>query len=337
MMTTTKDSKWNSLTLKQRAELMRIFIKHGIYDLQQIKDTYNNFDSTKTDTKPEYVDTYSNGGNLFFAGGENNTNGNNPPAYNLGLRLGTGFDAFGRSVYTEQDRQRDEQFRKAQETYNKQQGQKFLYRAKQREAQRNNIRQKDNTSITNTNYATDRGAVTNNPAKYWMTDLFRKGKTHTEEEFTLPQLEAIANLVKLSGNEHVQSKGYSSLQEYFTQFPNDTLQIPIRGKNYKTLNGTGKYGATDGNLSYKLTDPLGQVEHIIGQTDRPVKVYKDGFNLTDTYDFNEGSGLKYPPLYDVGNPYAWARFISTHFGQKDTDSDLKKNKFNIKVGLKDWK
>ena len=58
---------------------MRIFVKHHIYDLQQIKDTYNNFDSTETDTQQEYVDTYSNGGNLFFAGGKNDGKGDNPP------------------------------------------------------------------------------------------------------------------------------------------------------------------------------------------------------------------------------------------------------------------
>ncbi|MBR1718344.1 MAG: hypothetical protein IJ715_03650 [Bacilli bacterium] len=58
---------------------MRIFIKHHIYDLQQIKDTYNNFDSTETNTQQEYVDTYSNGGNLLFAGGENDGKGDNPP------------------------------------------------------------------------------------------------------------------------------------------------------------------------------------------------------------------------------------------------------------------
>ena len=136
-MQNTKQNKWNALSMKEKAELMGIFVKQGIYDLQQIKDTYNNFDSTASDTyaQSEYVDTYSNGGNLFFAGGENNTNGNNPPAYNLGLRLGTGFDAFGRSVYTEQDRQRDEKFRKAQETNNKQQGQKLIKESNRLKAQ----------------------------------------------------------------------------------------------------------------------------------------------------------------------------------------------------------
>ncbi|MBR1774081.1 MAG: hypothetical protein IJ759_01015 [Bacteroidales bacterium] len=82
---------------------------------------------------------HAEGGNLYYDGGPY---GDNPPTYNLGLPLATGFDAFGRSVYTEEDRKRDEEFKQIQRNIDKQNAQKLM---------RNN----QITPVTSGNFTTD--------------------------------------------------------------------------------------------------------------------------------------------------------------------------------------
>ena len=66
------ENKWNKLSIKDKNELILLFIRSGIKDLNQMKDTYNNFDIYNT--------IYSNDNNLFATGSKINTKSDNPPA-----------------------------------------------------------------------------------------------------------------------------------------------------------------------------------------------------------------------------------------------------------------
>ena len=345
-MQSTKQNKWNTLSMRDRAELMRIFVKHGIYDLQQIKDTYNNFDSTETNTQQEYVDTYSNGGNLFFAGGENDGKGDNPPQI---------------SAYTPKDYSylfsRDYQLQRQAEQIQKQQDNTRVaiqpkinkqitkqdkinyYRGKQKE-----VNKKETPIQTKSN------ARINSPITYWFSDIFNNqlnkienkfnidlgvnGQVHSEKDFTNRQLGAIYDLIKSSGDKYVSdSLGYNNLQSYFDTNPNDTLDIPITGQTYKDLKNNNYYGELSvRDLPYKLLNPLGQVEHIIGRTNQPAKVHKNGVRLVDSFDFNTNSGVKIPTLH----PYSLPRYLSTKFGHSNVDSDKGKHLFDINLQVNDW-
>lgn len=84
---------WNDLSLKDKSDLMRLYIKNGIYSLEEMKKDFN--ESSKK---------YDMGGPLE----------ENPPKM-APFILGTGFDRYGRSVVTEEDIKREQQTRKAQE------------------------------------------------------------------------------------------------------------------------------------------------------------------------------------------------------------------------------
>ncbi|MBR1625973.1 MAG: hypothetical protein IJ681_02390 [Bacteroidales bacterium] len=118
--------------MSERAEIIGIFVRNGVYDLDYMRDHYNNLDSeTTSDDKPEYVNTYSNGGHLFGEGGDKGKT----PQHNFTLRLATGFDSFGRPVQTEQDKQFEEAYRKAQEQVQKRNAQKLIEESKRLKAE----------------------------------------------------------------------------------------------------------------------------------------------------------------------------------------------------------
>ena len=172
---------------------------------------------------------------------------------------------------------------------------------------------------------------TSSPAYYLARDIVGnklgiKGKTYTEKDFTDAQLKVIDDQV------HYKIRSTPRLLEminndYFNQHPNDTITFGIGANTlYPAMYGR-PYGRNK-DLLGKMFSPIGQVESTLG--DYGVKLFKDGYEVYDTYDFNQGQG-NYKGSHSL---YALTRRFAGKHGHKDTDDDKDKLRFRIRGTLK---
>ncbi len=172
----------------------------------------------------------------------------------------------------------------------------------------------------------------NTPAYYFMRDVAGnkhnlKPTTYTEQNMTNDQLKVIDEQVRFRlgyTNSLLLKGGY---KEYFDKHPNDTIRFGIDATTLYPLMYGRSYAPNSG-IFQKMFTPLEQVEATLG--DYKVKLYKGGYEVEDTYDFNVGQGN-----YNGSRRlYAWLRRLAGEHGHKNTDLDEKKNKFSIKRNLK---
>ena len=173
----------------------------------------------------------------------------------------------------------------------------------------------------------DGNIINSNPAVYLGLDLVGKslgllGRTFTEKDLTDNQLKVIDEQVRHRLNETPYN------ENYFRLHPNDTIHLGINARTlYPEMYGR-VYGST--NLGHKVLTPDGQVESILG--DYSAKIYKDGYEASDIYDFNTGQGL-----YKGNNSvYAKVRRFAGKNGHTSEDPDSTKNKFSIKRKVNHW-
>ncbi len=169
--------------------------------------------------------------------------------------------------------------------------------------------------------------ATATPPYYMARDIIgkvlgMKGALYTEQDFTDSQLAVIDEQVR-----YLKRHSNKINPFHFIANPNDTVYLGSDAKTlYPALYGRN-YAVPD--LSDKLINPVGQVETILG--DYGIKVYKSGYEVFDTYDFNVGQGH-----YKRMSPYAFARLVAGLYGHKNTDDDEGKIKFSIKRNVTHW-
>lgn len=169
--------------------------------------------------------------------------------------------------------------------------------------------------------------VTSNPGYYFVRNIVGKTfglppTTYNAQDLTKEQLAEIDRQVR----HRSEQKGITDA--YFRFHPNDTIHIGIDAKTLYPEMYDRSYGNTD--MQVKFRTPSGQVETILG--DYPVKIFKNGYEINDVYDFNIGQGL-YPGNESL---YASIRRWAGEHGSKNTDNDKNKLKFNIKRNLTHW-
>ena len=170
--------------------------------------------------------------------------------------------------------------------------------------------------------------VTTSPLYFLGRDVLGKvinapGTLFTEKDLTDEQLKVIDKQVRFRLR---SAKALTPIS--FILHPNDTITLGFGANTiYPALYGR-RYAHSP--IKDKMTTPLGQVESILG--DYGIKIYRDGYEVFDTYDFNHGQG-QYPGNYSL---YAIGRRWAGEHGHKDTDDDKGKIKFSIKRNVNHW-
>lgn len=166
-----------------------------------------------------------------------------------------------------------------------------------------------------------RDAVTASPGRFYLSDVVNKqfGLTptvYTEKDLSPEQLKVIDDQVK-----HALSKKNLDFG-HFVKNPNDTVNVYFNAPKYYPEMYGRQYGSQD--LTYRLLDPIGQVETTLGKYN--AKVHKNGYEIEDVYDFNVGQGQ----YKGSRHPYAVLRRYSDRIAHNSSEPDSVKNKFNIK-------
>lgn len=170
-----------------------------------------------------------------------------------------------------------------------------------------------------------------NPVYYLARDLATKHlgvkpKTFTENDVSntfLNELDKqVRHTINTRNNPNI-SRGY------FAIHPNDTIYMGVNGHKVNKEMYNKEYGDTKESIIDKVTDPAKQIEHTLGSYG--VKIYKDGYEVFDDYDFNKGSGKT-----NSKSVYSAIRRFAKDYGSQSTDPRNKVNKFSIKRKINHW-
>lgn len=103
----------------------------------------------------------------------------------------------------------------------------------------------------------------------------------------------------------------------------DTVKILVHGKDY-----VSNYGGTKTNrgLSYRITNPIGQIETTLGSY--TVQATKDNIEVLDDYDWDQKVHL------DNASPYGFLRNTMNKLGTPDNAPENEKTKVKIKYNRK---
>lgn len=171
-------------------------------------------------------------------------------------------------------------------------------------------------------------SLANSPVYYLARDIIGKqlgleGTTYTEQDLTPEQLQVLDEQVR----ERVKQSG---IDKSLAESPGDTIYTGLNLPSiYPKLYGRN-YGNSGEGIVRRLITPVGQAETIIG--DAVAKVYNNGYEIIDTYDFNHNQGQ-----YKGNNsPYAVVRRSMNFLGHTDLDKDKGKQKFSIKRNVNHW-
>lgn len=138
----------------------------------------------------------------------------------------------------------------------------------------------------------------------------------------------IAKQAEWAIDNNLKIRGAGGRQQYFLQHPNDTLYIPFNANQYymdtrgvRYGNDRGHYSPTDNIIGWT---PEKNVEHTLGRFG--IYLDRNGYNVRDTYDFNEGSGNYTNPQ----NLYEWGRKFMQDHGSQENEPDEQKIHYNYR-------
>lgn len=134
-----------------------------------------------------------------------------------------------------------------------------------------------------------------------------KGDTIREDNLPRNVQQEIAKQAQWAIDNDSRIKKAGGREKYFSKHPNDTLYIPFNAWKYYKENRGVRYGNDQGNYSsfdnmFGL-NPDTFVEHTMGRFG--ISLDNKGYTISDTYDFNKGSGNYSNPktLYEKGRVF----------------------------------
>lgn len=176
------------------------------------------------------------------------------------------------------------------------------------------------------------------PVKYFIEDIATKqlqniGKaigldnlgnsTYTEKSFTKTQLKELDKQVRAA----IELSGINPLR-----IGNDTIHIPFNANDIYPLLYGRKYSSdllSTWNKQFG-TLPAADLEVILGNINN-LKVYKEGYEFDDLYDFDPNRGK-----FKNKSNYATLRGLGSKYGHVNDDKENSKIKFKVKRKVNDW-
>lgn len=175
--------------------------------------------------------------------------------------------------------------------------------------------------------------VEETPVRYLINDLLLRmankrlpklERNYTEHDFTPAQLEVIDQQVRRVALENgITDKSFSN--------DSDTIKCWLKAGEYYPKYHGRNYTDHRLPLLYRMFDPVGQVEHILG--DYPILFHKRGYTIPNVYDFNRNRGL-YKGV--EGSYYVDIRRFAGKEGSTDSMPDIFKNHFLINREVNHW-
>ena len=94
------------------------------------------------------------------------------------------------------------------------------------------------------------------------------------------------------------------------------------------------YGSIKDSMSYRVLNPIGQIEHTLG--DFTIEYTPQGYKVSDTYDFNNDQGKYLNRKNSEGNGYVGIRRKAGRYAHTDSMPNVYKMRYNINRKVNHW-